>query len=236
MAATSKAVSEAVGMLSEDNVREPLWQAMGIVLADDQLDPVIRTQWLVSLAEAAVKLDEGLQPAVASYQKLSETGVDASFNWADAEAAAEVRAACADAIAALPKLDEQKKLASDAAPAAGEFSVATRFQPAAVAIKDGESWQMTVLENAPAAGELFVYVKNDQDAFSKSSVGGLQDGKVELADDVPDGLVKSGRILYAETPVAEGNAPDSPDKPEGPATGETSSEESPPFEDPATPQ
>ena len=197
VSATATAAEAAVQKIDSTNLDASLWEAIGAILADEKLDPVIKTQWLLVIAEAG-QASPSMAKVLESINQLSGAGVDSNFNWADAEAAAKVRTACQESLTKLPSLDELKKAASQPTDVGTSFKVVSRIQPVGVLMKTEDGgWSLRRIETLDTDGEVSVFAPQAE-KFALKSVGVTAAGSLTLHKDVDEGVLKTSRVVYME--------------------------------------
>ncbi len=205
IAATSEAIAAELAKLDVENWNGTILSAMQLAAADEKLDPVVKTQWLVALAETGAKGSEALGKATAPIQSLSDTGVGASFNWTDAEASKAAREKCAAALAALPPWADIESQLAESQPAASKpLNVTTRLVPVGMVRQNEETntWGASLAEGAPA-GKAFVLVASEDDTLTLGHIGEVNEGALVVYDDADASLLAVGRVVYAEVNMAE---------------------------------
>ncbi len=174
------------------------------------IDPVTKTQWLAALLDIGSQGSQPLAAATAdARQILGEIGVDAAFNWADPQAAADVREKCAAALAKLPPLGELQPTVDAQLKAAGERKLTQMLAPAGVLLKDEAAeggWKVT-LKNAPSwpgTSALSLLGSESPDGpLTVTPIGATDEDVASLDEGIDPELPVQGRVVYFTVPVGK---------------------------------
>jgi hypothetical protein len=205
---TAKSVNEALA--TAQAAWEPAFiKALMTVQADAKIDPVVKTQWLLILETAGGQGSQPLAAALGDFSKLSETGVDANFNWADPTAAAAVREKCIAALAALPQVRSLAPPIAKAFNSLASLTVPAPLVPVGVLVKNAEdAWTVQLADAAPDSATLTVLTSDSADApLSSTNIGTIEAGEPVVSDTADMAGWAQGRIVYArsaaDAPAAE---------------------------------
>jgi hypothetical protein len=206
--ATAKTVNEALA--TAEAAWEPAFiKALMTVQADAKMDPVVKTQWLLVLANAGGQGSQPLAAALGDFAKLAEVGVDADFNWADPGAAAAVREKCTAAISALPQVRSLAPTIAKAYNGLATLSSPPPLSPVGVLLKGtDDEWTVQLGPDAPQSGALVVVAADSAAApLATTNIGTIEAGEAVLHDATDKSAWTQGRIVYAagDAAVPAGN-------------------------------
>lgn len=200
---TAKAVNEALA--TAEAAWEPAFiKALMTVQADAKMDPVVKTQWLLVIATAGSQGSQPLAAALGDFTKLSETGVDANFNWADPAAAAAAREKCVAALAALPQVRSLAPAIAKAFNSLASLSVPAPVVPVGLLVKNAEgAWAVQLAEGAPNAATLSILISETGDGpYTMAAIGSIEAGEAVMDATADMAGWSQGRVVYASSAAA----------------------------------
>lgn len=198
-AAAAQAVQQNLDAIATSGWEPAFIKALLALQADAKLDPVIKATWLVALMEVGSQGSRPLAAGLGEARQLADTaGVDASFNWADPQAAADVRTECRDA---LEKMPEIRTLVGDVVAkynALQSLDAPQRIAAAGVLMQgDAGAWTARLREAAPPSGELLLLAQGAPDGpLQTQPIGTIEGGTATLADTQGSDDWLPGQIVY----------------------------------------